>query len=65
MQSPFDVFPVDAVVKPVEQVVHAAAPEDEYDPMAQVAHVEAEAARDEPAAHAVHPAELAVVTLPV
>ena len=46
-------------------MVHAAAPEDEYDPMAQVVHVEAEEARDEPAAHAVHPTELGVVTLPV
>ena len=45
--------------------MHAAAPEDEYDPMAQVAHAEAEAARDKPAAHAVHPAEFALVTLPV
>jgi len=45
--------------------VHAAAPEDEYDPMAQVVHVEEEEARDEPAAHIEHPAEFAVVTLPV
>ena len=46
--------------------MHAAAPEDEYDPMAQVVHVEeAEVALNEPAAHALHPAELAVVTLPV
>jgi len=65
MQSPIDVFPEVSVVKPVEQVVHAAAPEDEYDPMAQVVHVEEEEARDEPAAHIEHPAEFAVVTLPV
>ncbi len=45
--------------------MHAAAPEDEYDPMAQVVHVDAEEARDEPAAHEVHPTEFAVVTLPV
>ena len=65
MQSPIDVFPELSVVKPVEQVVHAAAPEDEYDPMAQVVHVEEEEARDEPAAHAVQPAELGVDTVPV
>ena len=44
--------------------MHAAAPTDEYDPMAQVVHVEAEAALYEPAAHAVHPAVSGFVTVP-
>ena len=58
------VLPEDEVVYPVGHAVHAAAPVDEYDPMAQVVHVEAEAALYEPAAHTVHPAVSGFVTVP-